>query len=180
MANINNELYHYGAELNEVETLLEENGGELTEEANDKLVALENRGVVIANDMYNFLAEKDATIELCKAEIKRIQDIKRRAESTKETIKGAMLNLMLNKGIEAFKSDLHSMKVSAGRESVDVLDDNIIIDKFNGKINALRAELPDYISIEVKVSKTALATALKAGELIQGAEIIRKPSLLIK
>lgn len=175
-----NELYHYSRDLQEVEMLLEENGGEVTAEVNDKLMALGRSDVAIADNIYNCISEKDATIELCKAEIKRIQEIKRRAESTKETIKEAYLRFMLDKGIDSFKSDLHTMKVSVGRESVEVFNEEEVLKTWNSAISELQSKLPSYLTFEVKVNKTELGNAIKRGELIQGAEIVRNPSLLIK
>lgn len=177
---INGQIYKYNQLLSRVDYELENNGGEVTPEVEGMLTEIQSSEVAVADDLYGFTAEKKAFIETCKAEKKRIGEMQKTAENSLESIKGWLLKSMLQNGVEKIEGNLHKVAVAAGRESVEITSESALLSKWEGKIAELQAQLPPYIVLKYEVSKSALAECLKEGELIEGAEIVRNPSLNIR
>lgn len=178
--NIGGGLYRYNEALSKVDLEFENNGGEVTPEMETMLAQTYAQGEMVAGDFYEWTAEKKAFIEVCKAEKKRIADMQKSAENSLESVKGWLLNTMLSHQVEKIESGIHKIAVSAGRESVEITSERALLKQWNKVFTELREKLPDYIQFEVKINKTALGDALRRGEIIRGAEIVRNPSLNIK
>lgn len=138
----------------------------------------EETGEVVDIDRLNALEmERDAKIEsVClwkkdleaeaKAigeEIKRLQERKRADENKAESLKSWV-------GYALSGAKFKTPKVSVSyRKSTST--------EFDGDVNTL----PDkYCTIKREVSKTALKEALDAGEVIEGARLVQKESVIIK
>lgn len=112
-----------------------------------------------------YMVNIEADIQGIKAEIDRLNKIKKSKESTIETLKNNIEYSMKQKGIE--KLEVGTFKAGYRKsESVEVDD--------------LKSIPSDYIKTEIKPDKTAIKKALKAGEEISGVHIQTNMNFYIK
>lgn len=113
--------------------------------------------------------ERESVIPAIDAEIKRLQERKRTLLSKSEQMKDWLRHNMEATGITKIECPLFSISIRKGVESVSVTD-----------IGAL----PDHlIKVEVTTQpdKAAIKEAIKNGEPVRGAELVRgKSSIIIK
>lgn len=147
------------AELND---LLIENGGEVTPEIEEKMNALELSQVQVAENVRQVIAWGKKEDEFLDAEIKRLQGLKKARKNTVEYFKRRLLELMLAHEVFKIKTDLCSVSVSEGRESVGC-DDAQILKQYDETANGLRELLPSYIKVELSIDKTEALRLLKEG-----------------
>jgi hypothetical protein len=159
----------YNIRLDHLELLrqIEENEGELTPELYAQLQLteeqLQDKAVSYAF-IYKSFTNTGAIIE---AEIKRLQALLQRADKQAETFKARLSEALIQFGVEKIKTPLISISFRKS-EAVNITDETLIP--------------ADYIeTIEVKnISKAKIKDALKEGQQIPGAEIIRRQNLQIK
>ncbi len=147
---------------------------------NDELIAsqgllspeLENRLVITKTE----LAEKSANYGLVilsnqadsnaiDAEIKRLKAMKDAIDSATDKLKEAISFAMLSHELTEVKTPLVKMSFRKS-ESVHITNENELDAKF--------------FEYKPTVNKTAIKQAIKAGELVAGAELITKDNLQIK
>ena len=107
-----------------------------------------------------YMINVEADIQGIKAEIDRLNK-----ESTIETLKNNIEYSMKQKGIE--KLEVGTFKAGYRKsESVEIINLDVIP--------------ADYTKVEIKADKTAIKKALKAGEVVEGAEIKVNQNFYIK
>lgn len=108
----------------------------------------------------------EADIQGIKAEIDRLNKIKKSKESTIETLKNNIEYSMKQKGIE--KLEVGTFKAYYKKsESVEITNLDVIP--------------ADYITrVEIKPDKVAIKKAIKAGEVVDGAHIQTNMNFYIK
>lgn len=148
-------------------TLLEENGGELTQEIEHSLQLtqeeFESKAVSYAFVVKSF----EDTESLIDKEIDRLSVLKSRAEKRRELFKKNLSDAMLQFGVEKIKTAtlLLSFRKS---ESVQIIDES---------------KVPfSYVEEKVtkSISKIKLKEDLKAGLKIPGVELVTNQNLQIK
>ncbi len=158
-------LYQITAEQAHINDALMESGGELTPELESALVInAENFNVKVENysaSIHRF----DAIEEAADAEIKRLTAIKKSATGAKKRLKDTLAYAMEVFGYE--KLDLGLNKLSfRSSTAVNITDEASIPNK--------------YIKVETKIDKESLKRDLKAGLVIEGAELVTNKSLQIR
>lgn len=176
---IGGDIYRYNESLSRLDYELENNGGEFTPEVETMLTESYNKGELLASSLYGWTAEKKAFINLCKEEKRRISDMQSKAENSVSYVKDWLLGIFLRHDVTEVKDGIHKVSVMAGRESVDVNED-VIYETYRKRIDEFASSLPTWLKVSVEVSKTELSNAIKAGEVINGAAIVRNPSLKIQ
>lgn len=152
-------------------SIIEEAGGEATDEVMEELAISRENFAHKAEGYAKLILKWDAEIEAAAAEIKRIQAIKKTKENSvgrlKETLKAALLIFGHEdaKGIKRFETPL--VKLSTRKStSIEITDEN-----------ALPQEA---FVIKREVSKTAIKELLEAGAAIEGASVKENISVVIK
>ena len=113
-----------------------------------------------------YMVNVEGDIQGIKAEIDRLNKIKKSKESTIETLKNNIEYSMKQKGIE--KLEVGTFKAGYRKsESVEITNLDVIPADFITKV-------------EIKADKTAIKKALKAGETVDGAEIKVNQNFYIK
>lgn len=107
-----------------------------------------------------------AQIDMCAAEIKRIQGIKKVYENNQTRLKANLEKCMRLTGKTKFKTDLFSFGIQKNPPSL-VIDDE-------------KAVPPEYLVIEAKPNKDAIKEALKNGEEISWAHMQQTEGLRIR
>lgn len=161
-----------------LEQELIENGGELTPETE---AAMKENALAIAQkvDGYHAIMRKfDAAETFCDKEIKRLTALKKTAQNAQKTIKAHLAYGMQTAGLDKLDGTL--CKVSFRKSKAVEVDDDAILAPYKAQIDAIADTLPEYISAEFKVSKTALKSALEAGTPIEGAAMVENYNIQIR
>lgn len=172
-------LYQLSAEMARIEDELYESGGELTPELESELT--ETRESLMAKiDGYNALYQKlGAMAASAKSEIDRLTKIKRTAENAQKSLKERLLYNMHLFGIEKMEGNLCKVSIRKTR-SLNV-DDGAMLHPYEGKIAALSALLPPYMTVKVDISKPGIKEMYKGtGALPMGCEEVENETIQIR
>ncbi len=115
-----------------------------------------------------FILNHEAEIEAIKSVEKRISDNRRVKENRINWLRQYLLTNMQKLECNEIKSNdgTFTIKIHAGRESINIIDDSAIPDKF--------------FKVKREVSRTLLGEAIKNGEDVPGAIVSKKPFLTIR
>lgn len=172
-------LYELQGTMYQIEQELEESGGELTDELAVLLTDTELSIKQKADGYRAVIAKFNDKVDAVDKEIKRLQDIKKTAKNSVERIKEYVLGVMGIYGIKKIEGELCTM-TRTSIKSLDV-DEEVLLFPYNEKIAELQAELPEYLTIEVKVSKTAIKNKFKGTDVLPaGCAYVENDSLRIK
>lgn len=159
-------IYELNKDYAELSAMLE--AAETEEEVQAIQDTLEMINVSIEEKLENtakYMVNVEADIQGIKAEIDRLNKVKKSKESTIETLKNNIQYSMQQKGIE--KLEVGTFKAGYRKsESVEIINLDVIP--------------ADFTKIEIKADKTAIKKALKAGEVVEGAEIKVNQNFYIK
>jgi hypothetical protein len=172
-------LYQLTAEQARIEDLLEQNGGEMTPEIEEALT-LTSEALPKKVDGYGVIIRQFAAAEAaCDAEIKRLQALKKTAVNAQRNLKDRVLYAMQTFGYDKLAGE--TTKFSTRKSSAVEVDDAVLMERYYGKIQEFVATLPDWLTLEIKVSKQAIKDAYKAtGITPEGAQVVENTSLIIK
>ena len=172
-------LYELTAEQARIEDLLEENGGEITPEIEEALT-LTAEALPKKVDGYGVLIRQFAAAEAaCDAEIKRLQALKKTAVNAQKSMKDRILYAMQTFGFDKLAGETTKFSTRSSK-AVDVNED-VLLMNYREKIARFVSTLPDWISLEVKVSKQVIKDAYKAtGITPEGAQVVENTSLIMK
>jgi hypothetical protein len=152
-------------------SLIEEAGGEATDEVMEELAISRENFAHKAEGYAKLILKWDSEVDVASAEIKRIQAIKKTKENAvarlKDTLKGALLVFGHEdaKGIKRFETPL--VKLSTRKStSIEITDE--------------QALPQEAFVIKKEVSKTAIKELLEAGAAIEGASVKENISVVIK
>lgn len=185
----------------EFENLMEENGGELNEESQemlDKLAELElmqkhiqEQFLLFPDEYASWYKNVEAEKKVAEAELKAFKELQKlavakyearvkRCESRMEWIKQNLADAMVVAQVERFDKKrspdaLFSIYFQDSK-SIEV-DEQLAMKEYQDKIDCLRANLPEWLSIETKIAKSTLN---KVEELPQGFERKISRSLQIR
>lgn len=158
-------LYEITVEQQQLNALLEENGGELTPEIEEALkINLDNfnakaEGYVKA--IKNYKAEEDAIAE----EIKRLQEKKRVNANAQARLKEALKTAMDTFDTPKVQAGLFKVSLTKS-EAVNIINEDAIPQ--------------EYKKVKYEVSKTDIKNAIKSGLVVEGAEIVENKSITIR
>jgi hypothetical protein len=110
----------------------------------------------------------DGDIDTLKSEEKRLAEKRRVLENKKNNIKAYLENQLRVMEIDKIKTPLFTVSLQKNPPSVEIVDEDLIPDKFKKTVTT------------VSVVKKDLLEALKAGQVIEGAEIKQGKSLRIR
>lgn len=157
-------LYEIMSLENEIEHIAEQNEGEIPEELLKELVEKQTESIVQIENLCKFLNHLDNFTDVCKKEENRIKNKRKAAENRIESIKKYLTPYVESQG----KIEAGLFKLST-RQSESVNID----ESFNDQ---------RFITIvqESKINKNDVKKAIKSGEIIEGARLIKSINLQIK
>lgn len=151
--------------------LMEENGGELTDEIIEELAIRRDNFQHKAEAYAKFILKLESEAEQAAAEIKRIQALKKAKENTVARLRESLLAALMvfteedAKGIRRYETPL--AKLSTRKSvAVEILDEQIIP--------------ADYWVIKKEVSKSTIGQAIKDGAEVPGAQLRENIGLSIR
>lgn len=148
---------------------LEESGGELTEEIQQRMLLSEadfnNKAV-----SYGFVIKSfENRTDTIKAEIERLKKMQEASERSMEAFKAKLRDAMVLFNIE--KIDTPTLHLSLKKSESTVIEDVTLIPKEYMNQPATPPPAPD---------KNKIKAAIKAGEKVAGAKVVTNKSLQIK
>jgi hypothetical protein len=171
--------YELTSQMASIEEALEETGGELTPEL-ETAWAETAESLTAKVDNYNALLIKleDWSENLGK-EIKRLQGLKKTADNSSKRIKGHVKECMEAFGISRLEGAYCKMTLST--TTATEVDEEALLVPYFWKIQKLQEELPKWLTVELKVSKTDLKEAYKDKEYTPaGVRFVKSTTLRIK
>lgn len=160
-----NSLYTITTEQLRINELLEELEGELTPEIEEALIINEDNFLTKSEGYIESIAYFKARAEAAKVRIEEYQRIKRIAENAEKLLKERMQWAMEVLGRDKVEVGLHKMSLRSS-QAVNITNE---------------ARIPNqYIKVETKIDKESLKRDLKAGLVIEGAELITNKSIQIR
>lgn len=158
-------LYNITSEQLRINELLEELEGELTPEIEEALIINEDNFLAKSEGYIESIAYFKAKQEAADVRIKEYQRIKKIAENAEKRLKERMQWAMEVLGRDKVEVGLHKMSLRSS-QAVNITNE---------------AHIPNqYIKVETKIDKESLKRDLKAGLVIEGAELITNKSLQIR
>ena len=184
---MNNEIFDRpaGRTLSEIvesmidtETAIFNNEGEITPEL-EAFMASDERDLAAKIDGYNAAyREEAARAEALKAEIARLQALKKTAENSAKRIKDMLRYNMERLGAERVSGNTCKAYFTS---SVAVeTNEAALLKPYEAALAAARAALPAWVSVDVGILKNELSAELKAGRILEGAALIRSRSVVLK
>lgn len=114
------------------------------------------------------VAEFDSSIEACEREAKRLRDRSGVLKGRIESLKSYMFDALKATQQTKVKTDLFTVSIRKNPGKVDITDQDVLPEKF---VEIVVTSVP---------RKAALSAALKAGEVIPGAEFVQGERLHIQ
>lgn len=146
---------------------IEENDGLLEPEQEQALILTEEEFQDKATS-YGFVVKTfDDTADTIDKEIKRLQDLKKKAQRRSELFKTQLSEAMIQFGVTEIVSPF--LKLSFRKSEAVEIEDEKLIDS-------------EYVESKVvsTISKTKIKEAIKAGIVVKGASLVKKENLQIK
>lgn len=119
-------------------------------------------------DIVKYYKNRENLIKSIDKEIKRLQELKKIGEKKQGNFENYVKMCMEKMEIKKIETPNGNITWSAGRESVDCFDENLVPDKY--KIE----------DVKLNISKTLIKEAIKSGKEVPGAVLVRKSTISIK
>ena len=143
---------------------VDENYDQLTDLKDEINAMVVNKG----KDLIYVLRKQDNYAEAIDDEIKRLQALKKSYAKKKENLSNYIKMCMIANNIKAIETPVGKLSIVNNAESVEIYDESLIDKKFI------------KTKVEETISKTDIKNAIKNGEEVQGARLVRNTRLAIK
>lgn len=164
-------IYDISAELRGIQDKLL-SGEAIDQETGEILPSIVNELALTQQNLQNkaidcgyILKSFDDEIDLYDREIKRLTERKRVLQNTKQRINDSIKNAMIEFGITKIKGKTLTIGLRES-ESVEITDETLIDEQ--------------YKRIKVEADKVAIKNALRNGEDVQGARLVKNQNLQIR
>lgn len=167
-------LYQIEQDLLELYAQVEENGGEITPEIEERLNITQENFTNKLENYTRFVKVLEGDVVLMDSEIERINKLKQTKQNLVNRLELSMLNalkLFGNKDPkkDIWRFDLITFKLSTRQsQSIEILDETVIDSKYK------------TIKTTESISKTLIKKAIEDGQIVNGASIKTNHSLSIK
>ena len=156
-------LFNIDAELYEVYSEIENNGGEMSPELEAALEISETERMTKGEGYVYVIKQLKSQADLLKAEAKRLQEIAKQYENSADKLADRLLQSVITHG--QIKTAFVTISTRKSK-SVSITDESL-----------LGAE---FMRVKTEPNKTAIKEALESGEEVQGALIVENYSLNIR
>jgi hypothetical protein len=163
--------------------------GELTPDVLDLFSQLEQKGAAAIAPLCDVVDELTLRAAARKDKAKQLSNLAKKDESMVENAKKYLIAIMQAVGQDKFQIGSLTVTLSKGRESVEVVNEDLIPMKYktatiklNGNdLDTAQTLFGDSItSTNIEVDKTAIKKATAENIGIAGTQIVRKPYIIIK
>jgi len=161
-------IYQIGQEYLELSEILQDNGGELTEELELRLAINESNLVEKSTGYIQVIKSLDSENDIIDSEIKRLQGLKSNRTKTINRLKETVKDEMLIFGKDKIETPLYKITFRSSK-SVEIYDADLLP--------------PECLKVEVvtkPISKTDIKKLIDSGKEIPGAKVVENRNLQIK
>lgn len=160
-----NTLFSISAEQLRINEMLEESGGELTPEIEEALIINESNFLVKAGGYIETIKRYEALADMAAQRIADFNAYKKTCTNIAKRLKERLAYGMEVMGKDKVELDLHKISFRTST-AVNITDE---------------ARIPNnYIKVETKIDKESLKRDLKAGLVIEGAELITNRNIQVR
>jgi hypothetical protein len=153
---------------NELEELLYESGGEITEAIEAQLAEMQEK-LPTKIDNYAVVIERaEMQVEFLKSKIEALNSIRKGLESLSDRLKENLKDAAKQMNVPYLEGQEYKITVARSKPKVDVTDMSLLTDEYLEKV------------VTYKVNKEKISEALKNGEQVHGARLIEGYSIRIK
>ena len=172
-------LYQLAAEWQRIEDELWENGGEFTPELESEMTETKE-SLARKVDGYNTLYRKFGSVkDAASAEIDRLMKLKRVAENAQKRLKDRLKWNMDVLGIDSLEGSL--CKISRRKSTALEVDEEVMLEPYRKRIAALEKSLPDYMTVDINISKKAISDQFKGSDVLPaGCERVQNETIQIR
>ena len=172
-------LYQLTGQMAAIEDALQENGGELTPEL-EEIWAETAESLPMKVDGYNqVITNLTAYSKNLDEEIKRLQALKKTADNSLARLKAHIKDVMVANGFSKLEGAYCKMSLSSSTSTV--LDEELLLQPYYGKIQHLKDDLPAWLDIEPKISKSIIKDTYKDKDVTPaGVSFVKGVQLRIK
>lgn len=186
-------LFGIQAEYLEALDMLEENGGELTDEINERLNINKNELEDKFKAYHHVITMKEGEMSTIDAEIERLKALRSTKATTVERLKEMLLNAVILYGDEG-KSGNHTLefdtlkvhtrkstRIEADLEKLEERFISAVLPKITlEQARGIAAQLGiSYEDLKLAADKTAIKTEMGLGEIVEGAESVTEEKTII-
>jgi hypothetical protein len=158
-------LFNITAEQRRINDALMESGGELTPELEEALLINSENFAVKVEGYATSIHQFEAFADAADAEIKRLMALKKSAQGAAKRLKDNLAYGMEVMGYNKVDMGLHKLSFRTST-AVNITDE---------------VRIPNqYIKVETKIDKESLKRDLKAGLVVEGAELVTNRNLQIR
>ena len=172
-------LYELTAEMQQIEDELIENGGELTEDLEARMAETAEALPAKVDGYHHIVRRMEAQAEAFTKARDEFATKARVCKNSVSRIKDHLAGCMVQFGIKKLEGDMATVTLRSS-EALDLMDEGAVLDAYTHGLEEYAATLPDFIRVEVKVDKTALKAAIKAGKPVVGAALTTNYSAVIR
>lgn len=172
-------LFQLTSDLVELEDILVANGGELTPEI-EEMMNQTTTALTAKVDGYGKLCRKfESMADAADAEIKRLQQLKKVAQKSEESLKNHLLFVMQNQNIAKLDGTL--TKVSRRKSSALNVDEEVFLEPIYEGFAKFVRTLPIGVTAQLKVNKTEIKDAYKGTAILPaGCYFVENESLIMR
>ena len=173
----------------EIVLALDTQDGEITPDVQDLFQQLEQKGAAAIAPLCDVVDELTLRAAARKEKAKQLSELAKKDESMVENAKKYLMAIMQAVGQDKFQIGALTVTLSKGRESVEIVNEDLIPMKYktatiklNGSdLDTAQTLFGDSItSTKVEVDKTSIKKATDNNIGIAGTQIVRKPYVIIK
>lgn len=163
-------LYQIEQEYLQIAQSIEDADGVLDEQMEQQLMINQEELQTKAVKYALVIRQMDAEAAMLKAEIARMNALKKSKENTVARLKEAIAGAMQMYGITKIQGDLINLSFRKSQKVMQV----------DQEMDALSALPQQYLRTKTEIDTSAIRAALKAGEEIDGFELVENQSLQLK
>lgn len=165
MSNIIREVYSISSQMEYLNQLIDDAGGEITPEIEEALTFTHEAFVARSRDLINSILGAEAMAKLVGDRIAELAKLKQRLERRAEVLKGATSRAMEASGLDHL--DLGENRLSWRTSKAVEIENEALIPN-------------EYTKVKVEVDKKALRAYLAAGNSVSGARLVYRKNLQVK
>ena len=155
-------LFYLTEQMAKIETILEESGGELTPELESEWNET-SQSLAIKADNYNALIRHwEGASDVIKKEIDRLSALKKTLDNSVKRTQEHIKDVMLGNDMQRIDGNFCKMYIT--KTTATEVDETTALAPYEGAIAEANAKLPDWITLEPKISKKVVATMFKNNE----------------
>lgn len=155
-------LYSITSELKQIEIMLQESGGEITEDLEEALNYISDNLTTKTDNMVGFVRSQEDFVGLIDSRIDELKDLKTKTQKGLQKLNDYILGCMDNLGEVKIEGQFNSMSIRKPTQVVDIYDEDEL------PLEYLKKKVVETMTID----KVQIKKDIKSGKEIPGAKLV--------